>query len=90
MVLIVLASQKGYPRIGITASQTVGNAVQRNRAKRLIRAAMSTVDLAELSGWDVVIIARKPMRQADFHQTLAGLLSLLNKSKLMTPHRSNT
>jgi ribonuclease P protein component len=35
----------GPPEVGIVAARRVGSAVQRNRAKRRIRAALESVDL---------------------------------------------
>ncbi|HTM46605.1 MAG TPA: ribonuclease P protein component [Polyangiaceae bacterium] len=46
------------PRLGITASRKVGNAVARNRAKRLVREAFrATRDLWQ-PGLDLVVIVR--------------------------------
>ncbi|MEM6491640.1 MAG: ribonuclease P protein component [Pseudomonadota bacterium] len=44
---------------GFTASRKVGGAVQRNRAKRRLRAcAAIALDLGGCGGWDYVFIAR--------------------------------
>ena len=50
---------KARPRVGFTATKKVGNAVQRNRAKRRLRALAREV-LTGLArpGWDYVIVAR--------------------------------
>lgn len=53
------ASSQG-PRLGITASRRVGNAPQRNRAKRIVREAFRAVR----STWppvDVVVIVRQAL-----------------------------
>ena len=45
-------------RLGITASRRVGNAIQRNRAKRLLREAFRCVRAGLPSGLDLVVIVR--------------------------------
>ena len=43
---------RGRRRVGITATKKVGGAVQRNRAKRLIRGAWRKVEQEAPPGWD--------------------------------------
>jgi ribonuclease P protein component len=51
-------------RLGIVASRKVGNAVVRNRAKRLVREAFrSSPDLFS-PGTDVVVIVRRPLEKS--------------------------
>jgi len=47
-----------YNRLGITAGKKVGNAVCRNRAKRIIRQAYRENELNMPIGYDFVIVAR--------------------------------
>jgi ribonuclease P protein component len=58
--VIVLALESGgtRPRIGITVSSKIANAVGRNRVKRWVREAFRAL-AAELPPVDVVVIARK-------------------------------
>lgn len=57
LVTYVLKNRAGICRIGITTSKKIGNAVQRNRARRVIRAAF--LSLPEAGGsYDIVFVAR--------------------------------
>lgn len=47
-----------YNRIGITTSKKVGNAVARNRARRIIRAAYRNLEKKFPIGFDIVFVAR--------------------------------
>ena len=48
-------------RLGITASRKIGNAVQRSRARRLIREAFRVVFGDLPSALDIVVIVRRPL-----------------------------
>jgi ribonuclease P protein component len=52
------ASVVSRQRLGITASRRVGNAAQRNRAKRLLREAFRCVRAELPGGLDLVVIVR--------------------------------
>jgi ribonuclease P protein component len=54
------SSEQG-PRLGITASRRVGNAVERNRAKRLVREAFRAVRGTWPERADVVVIVRQAL-----------------------------
>lgn len=57
--VLVLARDSGAPRprIGITVSSKVGNAVERNRVKRWVREAWRALG-SDLPALDLVVIAR--------------------------------
>lgn len=52
--------EKGRPliRMGITTGKKVGKAVQRNRCRRVIRAAYAQLYPELHGGWDIVFVAR--------------------------------
>ena len=58
MVLYVCKNRAGHTRVGLTASKKVGNAVTRNRARRVMRAALSRVLPQEAGPVDIVLVAR--------------------------------
>ena len=57
-VIYVKPNKLPFNRLGITAGKKVGNAVCRNRAKRLIRLAYRRAEIALPMGIDIVIVAR--------------------------------
>ncbi len=47
-----------YNRLGITAGKKIGNAVCRNRAKRVIRQAYRENEIFMPIGFDIIVVAR--------------------------------
>ncbi len=60
-VIYVRPNNRPFNRLGITASKKIGNAVCRNRAKRLIRLAYCNSEIKLPVGIDIVIVARTPI-----------------------------
>jgi ribonuclease P protein component len=72
-------AKPGSLRVGFTASRKIGGAVQRNRAKRRLRAAAATVlPLSGLPGNDYVLVARRDTLTRPFDGLLADLASALH------------
>lgn len=83
LVICVLQNGLPYSRFAFSVSNRIGNAVERNRIKRRLREAVRLrFDTIE-SGWDVVFIARRPIRNADFHQIDAACARLLRRAHLL-------
>lgn len=69
IVMYYLKNDLNENRIGISVSKKVGNAVVRNRVKRLIKETFRLkVDSIGL-GYDIVIVARVRMNHATFKDT---------------------
>lgn len=58
VVAYVLKNRCRAVRVGITTSKKVGNAVQRNRARRVIREAFREIFPQVRRGYDIVFVAR--------------------------------
>jgi ribonuclease P protein component len=84
VVLYVLKSEETQVRVGVSAGLAVGNAVQRNRAKRLLRAAMSELLPDTISGSDLLLIARAPLPESNLQKTRAALSNLLERAGLLS------
>jgi ribonuclease P protein component len=71
-------------KVGVAAGRTVGTAVYRNRAKRLLREAMRPLIPNLTSGLDLILIAR-PGLAASLEETRQALLTLLKRAQLLIP-----
>ncbi|NQV80887.1 MAG: ribonuclease P protein component, partial [Alphaproteobacteria bacterium] len=72
-------------RLGFTVSKKVGGSVQRNRAKRRLRAAAALVLKDANSGLDVVLVGRKATLTRPWSQLIADLQSASTKLGVLAP-----
>ena len=72
-------------KVGVAAGRTVGTAVYRNRAKRLLREAMRTILPNITSGLDLILIARPGLVSASLEETRHALLTLLQRAQILIP-----
>ena len=82
-VLVIMPAEGERTRFGVTASRSIGSAVQRNRAKRLVREALRLLLPEIKSGWMAVIITRPPILRAEFTEINSSLRQLLLKADLV-------
>ncbi|MBN1451448.1 MAG: ribonuclease P protein component [Anaerolineales bacterium] len=84
VVLVVQASEAPRVRVGVTVGRSVGGAVQRNRAKRLLREAIRPLLPDLLPGWDLILIARPALLPSKTLQEIRQvLISLLRRAQLI-------
>jgi ribonuclease P protein component len=60
-LLVAAPNGRSFDRLGLAVSRRVGSAVERNRARRLLREGFRRLERAGASGFDVVVVARAPL-----------------------------
>ncbi len=81
LVLRSLPNQLPHNRYGFVTSKQLGKAVVRNRVRRRLREGVRS--LTTRPGWDVVISARVPAAQADFHQLKTAVTNLFARAGIL-------
>lgn len=69
-------------RIGLSVSKKIGNAVTRNRIKRLIRQVFLEEKHRIKNGKEFIIIARKPAADMGYYEVKNSLDHLFRKAKI--------
>lgn len=81
-VLVACVNDQRITRFGFTAGRTVGNAVIRNRAKRLMRET-ARGQMPIKPGWDVILIARPALPNAEWKDIQHAISGLLRRAGLL-------
>jgi ribonuclease P protein component len=72
----------GTGGIAVVAARRVGDAVRRNRARRILREAWSEVSPQVKDGYDVVLVARQAIRGAMTQDLVAEMTELLRRGEM--------
>lgn len=83
LVAYVQKNRQKEVRIGITTSKKIGNAVQRNRARRIIRESCRKSMPNIKPGYDIVLVARKRATQIKCGEILNALTKMLNQANIL-------
>jgi len=71
----------GQNRLGVTVTTRVGNAVVRNRIKRLVRESFRRRKEAALHGRDIVVIAKRGAEELSLGEVTAELETALTQGR---------
>lgn len=96
VVTYLIKNRLGVNRIGITTSKKIGKAVERNRARRVIRAAYLSIreEISFPAGYDLVFVARPQtpyVKSTQIAKVMKKQISLLlnspNNEKSRSPRK---
>lgn len=81
-VLYTYQSRSSKLRLGVSVSKKIGNAVTRNRVKRLVKEVVREMIPHLQSNVDLVIIARNPAAKMGYHEIKSSMKHLFQKTNL--------
>lgn len=70
-------------RLGVSVSKKLGNAVVRNRLRRQMKEIVRLHKDQILGGYDLILIARKPVANMSYHQMEKSIIHILKKASLL-------
>lgn len=82
IVLNAAPNSQGKVRCGFISGKKVGGAVERNRARRLMREAMRSRLALTRPGWDLVFIGRAGIAESHGETVARDLDTLLSRARL--------
>jgi len=83
VVMYVIKNRYGFTRFGITSSKKVGNAVKRNRARRVLRQSVRNIGFDMNAGYDIILVARAKTAYVKQQQVEAQLRNLAKQAGLI-------
>ena len=82
LVMYVLKKKSGRTRVGLTATKKVGNAVKRNRARRVMRVAIAEHLDYDIGKYDLVFVARSSTPRLKSQQVSKAVAKLFKMAGL--------
>ncbi len=83
LIVYAKANELGFSRVGLSVSRKNGNAVRRNRIRRLLREAFRLSQHEVPAGFDYILIPRQPVRDtlAEYQVSVLALTKRAARKK---------
>lgn len=78
-----------YSRVAFLASKKVGNAVKRNRARRIMKEAYRNIEGFSIDGYDIIFIARNTIDNKKCFEVQKSMKSALKRAAIKGIKRWN-
>jgi ribonuclease P protein component len=79
LVLYMLPNQSSGNKVGFAAGKRLGNAVVRNRVKRMMREAFRLNRSSLPNGYDFILVGRKPVVGVKAQEVTSAFLNLCGR-----------
>lgn len=79
LVLYMLPNQSDFRKVGFAAGKRLGNAVVRNRVKRMMREAFRLNQDKLPVGYDFILVGRQPAVSVKTQELTAALLNICGR-----------
>ena len=89
LLILFFSEREETFSFAVVASRKIGNAVQRNRAKRLLREAFREHSGGPMKAGAYVLVARRPLRDESLAPVAGELEKLLTRLELTSNSSSN-
>ena len=89
LVMYVLKNEQDRNRIGISVSKKVGNSVIRHRFSRKIREIFRLNKYRTKTGYDIIIVARNPAKEASYKSLERDYVKLLSRHDIILSRDEN-
>ncbi len=82
VAMVYAKSRMPHTRVGFSVSKKIGNSVTRNRCKRRMREALYPLLADVRPGYNIVFIAREPVKDEAFLAIRSNMQTLLKRAGL--------
>lgn len=88
IVILYMKNELDYTRVAFVTSKKVGNSVERNRARRLMKESFRILKEDICKGYDIVFVARKSIISSGQEEVKKSMRTALIQCSLIKKYKS--